>query len=387
MPTPLVGGIIFLCAAPFILNLFGIHFGSELRSLDLSQAASLNSPETERLMFQALSGAFHHTLFGWSAFFAAIFTVILAFTYYGATREITTPIIAIALLCSGCMDAFQTLAANHLISVAGDLRNLIPFAWAISQLFNALILIGGVSLFLSGRKFLALEGETGGLAFVSIASGAFGIIAYLAIHICATSERLPETQFTGSWITRPWDIAPLILYFFAGLILLPRFYKKHPSVFSYALIVSMIPQVVTQIHMAFGSSALYDNNFNIANFLKIVSYLVPMAGLILDYVRIYAEAGQRASSLEAAISALEKNKAAAETSKAQAEQVLRQTQAGREELKKANQEMRRINRAAIGREERMVELKKTINQLSKELNKPAPFESLDGEHEEPDSKQ
>ncbi len=36
--------------------------------------------------------------------------------------------------------------------------------------------------------------------------------------------------------------------------------------------------------MAFGSSALFDNHFNIAHFLKIIAYLVPLAGLILDYI-------------------------------------------------------------------------------------------------------
>ena len=36
--------------------------------------------------------------------------------------------------------------------------------------------------------------------------------------------------------------------------------------------------------MAFGSTALFDNHFNIAHFLKIIAYLVPLAGLVLDYV-------------------------------------------------------------------------------------------------------
>ena len=45
--------------------------------------------------------------------------------------------------------------------------------------------------------------------------------------------------------------------------------------------------------MAFGSTALFDNHFNIAHFLKIIAYLVPLTGLILDYVYTYSALEKR----------------------------------------------------------------------------------------------
>lgn len=39
--------------------------------------------------------------------------------------------------------------------------------------------------------------------------------------------------------------------------------------------------------MAFGSTALFDNHFNIAHSLKIVAYAVPLLGLLLDYIRTH----------------------------------------------------------------------------------------------------
>jgi two-component system, NtrC family, sensor kinase len=381
VPTPIIVGVVLICVAPFILNLFGITFESRSTSGSLHLISDLSPHEVTDFMFRGLTGALHHTLLEWSAFLAAIFTVILAFTHYSAQREITTPIIGVVLFCAGCMDAFHTLAADQLIPTVAESRNLILFTWAICRLFNAVILIAGVSMFLSGRKILAQEGESGGLAFVLIASAAFGMIGYLIIHVCATSEILPETQFPNAWVTRPWDVAPLVLYLFAGFILLPRFYKKHPSIFSHALILSMVPQVATQIHAAFGSYELFDNDFNIAHFLKINAYLVPMIGLVLDYSRTYKEAGKRAEELEKTVHELERSKTAVEESKARVEQVLKETEEGRSDFKKANRELRRINRAAVRREERMVELKKTINKLSKELKLSIPFASLDEEDE------
>ena len=79
-------------------------------------------------------------------------------------------------------------------------------------------------------------------------------------------------------------MAPLILFILAGLFIYPKFYQKYPSVFAHSLIISTIPNAVTQIHMAFGSTALFDNHFNIAHFFKIIAYLVPLSGLIIDYI-------------------------------------------------------------------------------------------------------
>ena len=86
---------------------------------------------------------------------------------------------------------------------------------------------------------------------------------------------------------RPWDLIPLFLYLFAGSVVFPRFYRAQPSLFSHALFVSVIPNIAAELHAAFGSVAIYDNNFNIACFEKIIAYLVPFLGLLLDYRRAY----------------------------------------------------------------------------------------------------
>jgi PAS domain S-box-containing protein len=96
-------------------------------------------------------------------------------------------------------------------------------------------------------------------------------------------ETLPETQFPASIITRPWDLYPLFIFILSGI----GFYfynKKFPSPFAYSLLLSTVPAIATQLHMTFGSSALFDNHFNIAHYLKIISYAVPFAGLVWTYV-------------------------------------------------------------------------------------------------------
>jgi PAS domain S-box-containing protein len=212
------------------------------------------------------------------------------------------------------MDAFHTLAADRLISAVADNGDLIPFTWAICRLFNALILIAGVSLFLLRPERPAGDGQGGhGIRFVLIISLIFGAIAYLVIQVCATSQQLPQTQFPDSYITRPYDVAPLLLYLLAGLVLFPRFHRRLGSVFSAALILSIVPQVVTQAHMAFGSSTLFDAHFNIAHFLKIIAYLVPLGGLLLDYIRTYEMQTATTAALELANRELQERETRLET--------------------------------------------------------------------------
>ncbi len=131
-----------------------------------------------------------------------------------------------------------------------------------------------------------------------LASLVCGLLAFGIVSICAHSATLPTTIFPNSIVTRPWDVAPLLLFIFAGLVVFPRFYYKYPSLFSHALVISVIPEVATQMHMVFGSTKLFDNHFNIAHFLKIIAYLVPFLGLSLDYIRTYQEEADTAQQLK-----------------------------------------------------------------------------------------
>lgn len=286
MPPYFIYLVIMICAAPFILSLFGLSFASTATHFDLNAAAEWPKHQQLDAFFYRLSGAFTHTLLEWTAFCAAIFTVALAFSHYVMSKDYTTPVIGAALFLAGCMDAFHTLAAARLIEAVADNRNLIPFTWAICRIFNALILIAGVSLLLARTQTKSAGTNLKFLSLIFLLSAA---VAYGIIHYCAVSATLPQTQYPDNLITRPYDVIPLVLFAFAGCFLFPYFYRKKPSVFAHALVIAMIPEVVVEVHMAFGSSALFDHHFNIAHFLKIVAYVVPLCGLLVDYIHTYRE--------------------------------------------------------------------------------------------------
>ncbi len=49
----------------------------------------------------------------------------------------------------------------------------------------------------------------------------------------------------------------------------------------------------------------------------------------------------------------------------------------KEELEKTNKELERFNRASQGREERVIELKREVNQLAKELGRTPPYSMME----------
>jgi len=275
LPRSIVIVTVALCIIPFILQLLGIDFGNDAQPAP----ATLTTDD----MFYHLSGGFTHALLEWSAFTAAIFVVLLAFSHYSITNDITTPIIGVALFCAGAMDAFHTLAATRLITAVAENKDLIPFTWALSRVFNGLIMLIGVGIFLRSKQVKPEKG----LTFIILTSLAFAAVGYLLIYTSATSHNLPQTQFPDSFIRRPYDIVPLILFIIAGLYVYPLFAKRYPSIFATALLLSALPEIAVEAHMAFGSQRLFDSDFNVAHFLKIIAYVIPLAGLVMDYVQTY----------------------------------------------------------------------------------------------------
>lgn len=283
LPLPFVWAVVIVCFLPTILNLCGVDFAT--RGEAVNSYGSI--PLSDFLKYLPVRGRLVHTILEWSAFCVALVTVVFAIMHFLIRRDPTTPIICTALFSSGMIDAFNILAADGLILQAFDHRDFIPFTWAISREFNICIMIVGAWIFIRRGGDETTGGPRRGPRFILLIGILFTLVAYIIIQTCAFMPRLPQSLFPDRLVPRPYDAIPLILYLVAGGIIFPRFYRLHPGLFSYALIVSVIPQVATQLHAAFGSRALYDNHFNIAYFLKIVAYLVPLAGLIWEYMRTY----------------------------------------------------------------------------------------------------
>ncbi|WP_057832093.1 response regulator [Colwellia sp. TT2012] len=280
--------VLVLCLLPSLLNVLGIDFSSNTTALNFKQTIEANH------LFYALAGALHHTLLEWSAVVLALLTFILALVHYRIHRDVAIPIMGMAIFCAGSVDAFHTLAATRIISAQAENTDFIPFTWALSRIFNACIMITGtlISFMLYAREHQDDNTDKQSIEYaqnkrkkdyraILIIGLCFITLAYVLVHIAANSTNLPQTMFKQALITRPYDVLPLGLFIFAGSLFI-NLYRQFPTIAKYGLLLSVIPEVTTQIHMAFGSTALFDNHFNIAHGLKILAYGCAFLGLLFD---------------------------------------------------------------------------------------------------------
>lgn len=268
-----------ICILPFIASILGVDFATPGIHSDNSAIAEVEKS------FLLVRGGLVHALLEWSAVTIALLVMISSLTHYYFHRDITIPIIGTALLCAGFMDAFHTLAAMRIIEASAHNSDFIPFTWALSRMFNgAIILVGSIlCIWLLSLEGYSKSQQRKHALLLCATILAFTFTAYIIVHSAAVSVSLPKTTFNEGLISRPFDVLPLLLFSISG-VLFWSWHGARGTVFRFALILSVIPNIATQFHMAFGSHQLFDSHFNIAHSLKIVSYFVVLMGIIIDAI-------------------------------------------------------------------------------------------------------
>lgn len=271
---------------------------------DTSGRGSVNSPDIgphiERLTYRSLRGAFVHTLLAWSAFVTSLFALFLAFFHHRLLRDSTTLIVGIALCIAGLVDALHIAAADQLIAATADSNALMPFTWLLGRTAKAVIItasIGVIWWFRRSRGHVddaERPGQQGQKPkdrdyAAAAATLVLGLVGYSLVHWAVVSVDVPDTVFEDALVTRPYELIPLVLFALLGLVMFPRLARSVPSYFTAILVLSAIPDVFAQAHMALGNSAPFDHHFNAAHLLQIFAYWVPCLGLIFDYVRLHRE--------------------------------------------------------------------------------------------------
>ena len=256
------------------------------------------------LVITCLRGTLVHNLMEWTAVCLALLTSLIAFTHFAMTKKLLSPILGAALFWSGCLDAFHIMASDHFIPRVADVDHFIPLTWTVSRLCGCLILLLGGGILLLPKRFR--KGREGTIAVGTLAL--FGLCFLALVVYCATSHRLPQCQFPASSIPRHYDLLPAAFYLLLGFPLFSLIHRRYPNQFTHGLLLSLWPDIISELHMALGSSSLYDAHFNSAHLLKLVAYGLPLSGLLLDYVDTYKAKSGLVSELEESTRLLEEER-------------------------------------------------------------------------------
>jgi signal transduction histidine kinase len=317
-PKYFVWCLAVLCALPSLLTFAGVNFGFPDRVPDLASLTQLSPLARIDALRHCLQGSFLHTILEWTAVCVAVLTALISFVYFDLTRTLVAPMIGVAIFWSGCLDAFHTLASDHFIHRVADVERFVPITWTASRLFDCLVLLLGAGILLAGRR----SNRSDRILLVGTA-GVFGIGSWALVYYCANSIQLPQCLFPGRLLARPYDLIPVILCVAVGVPLFWFLNRREQNPFSHALLLSILPQSASELHMALGSSTLYDSHFNIAHCLKIVAYAVPLAGLLLDYMRTYRSQENLVAKLELSSRMLQEEGRVLEQARGAAERAMR----------------------------------------------------------------
>jgi len=270
--------VIGLSVLPALLMFSGVSLDSG------SQAhAPVDTSGVMRSALFTARGALVHAIMETASVVIAFVVAALAFGHFRNSGDQAAPVLGLAFLASGLMDGFHILAALGLILAAAPEGDFIPFSWAMARGFNALILLAGAIVCLV-LKTTRIRVEAIWLPAIGLT---FCGTALTLMWWSATSPDLPTTQFPGALITRPYDLLALALFILAAPVFW-RVYKISPGPLSASLLLALFPAYALEMHMAFGSSLLFDAHFTAAHLLKILEYVIPATVLIVHFVQSHA---------------------------------------------------------------------------------------------------
>ncbi len=222
----------------------------------------------------------------WTSFgiAAALFTGILAMIDYTIRRELTITLFGITLFISAILDVYYLLILNENAVNAQNISEALYFIWWVNRLFYSLTLLIGTAFYLKLKsKNLRLpEQKSRIIRRTTIICVIAGITCVLII--ANTSTILQRKLILDRMVQIDLlSFLPLIFLFIWAAFYLPKFMLRFHSIFSKLLILSIAPLFLAQLFMALSTTA-FDTYFNAAHYLRFISYLVPLAGIILNYI-------------------------------------------------------------------------------------------------------
>lgn len=289
LPRQFVWLTLFACLLPVLLTLLGVNFGVTSLYPVFEQVSELVYESQQTIIHRFLRGNFIHVILEVISIITALLTAILCFVEYGMKKDISTPIIGVALFCAGMLDVFHVLASARIVSVGSDWSgNIDSFSWLISRCYHALILMIGTGIFLiSSQLRTQQETERKANTYILYISLIFVLLSALTINIIFRIEGVSELYSANNYVTNILNNIPLFLYLVSGAFIIPGFIRKYPSIFSQMLLLSLAPAFFAQLCMVYGSDISFDNYFNIAHYEKFVTYLIPFLGISLNYQQMH----------------------------------------------------------------------------------------------------
>ncbi|RWU07499.1 PAS domain-containing protein [Pedobacter chitinilyticus] len=260
--------VMLLCIAPLLSVILSIVVGKA----------------SQEVLFFNVKPNFYTSIWTTFGIAAALFTGILAMIDYTIRKELTITLFGITLFISAVLDVYYLLILNENATNTNNISEILYFIWWINRLFYSLTLLIGTAVYLKIKsKNLRLPEQKSRIIWrTAITSIIAGLTCVLII--ANTSTILQRKLVLDKMVQIDLlSFLPLIFLFIWAVFYLPKFMLRFQGIFSKLLILSIAPLFLAQLFMALSTSA-FDTYFNAAHYLRFISYLVPLTGIILNYI-------------------------------------------------------------------------------------------------------
>ena len=256
---------------------------------------------------QLLQGSGTYLVLSSISFSIAFFIAILTLIQFSRTGEVSTPVLGLGMLCAGAMDLWQAIAVASNPDIS---EQYVLLSWTFSRLYFAVILLFSATVSPMFEKVKGNEQKKKARRLATTCGVFFLLIAGIFMALFSFNSELVARIFSGGVLEKILIYAPIVLLIIAATYVLPTFNMWHRNIFSTILIIACVPLIIAQLHFAFGVGSIYDTQFGAANLLKIVGYLIPLIGLVLDYEHTYATTEESITNLRKKLFELEQGRGA-----------------------------------------------------------------------------
>jgi len=310
--------------------------------------------------------------------FIALCAGIIGLLYFFGLKNRYFLIIGLAFIIAGSEDlAHGILSWNRLFAgMRVDFSRFIPATYVAGRTVLAVIIILAPFLETAVAKPVSQKKE----AYIF---GGMAILLGAGATVLAFTIPLPQFIFPERLISRPVDFVSAILFFIAFCVILKR-YVTTRDIFSGMILASLLLNLGGQVYMSF-SKQLHDLHFDVAHWANIFSYLTPVIGIgiqgleeIKKSARELVRRKQAEESLRKSHAYLEAKVKERTSELAEANKGLQAEVADRkrvqEQLSRRMRQLEQFNRLAVGREQRMIELKREVNEMARKAGAAPPYD-------------
>lgn len=259
--------VMLLCIAPLLSIILPVFFENS----------------TSKFLVFSVEENFYTSVWTTFGIAAALFTGALAIIDYNIRKEVTITLFGIALFISAILDGYYLLILNENKEI-NDLSNSLYFIWWINRIFYSVTLLIGTIVYLKvkAKNLRTPEQKTKIIYRTTVFCVLAGIICVFGI--ANTDYILQWKEMLNQLISIDlFSLLPLAFLVIWAVFYLPKFMQRFHNIFSKFLILSIAPLFLAELFMGL-STSIFDPCYNAAHYLRFVSYLVPLTGIILNYV-------------------------------------------------------------------------------------------------------